>query len=167
LPLPLPLARLAAVELGAELVAAALPAFGHLLDRVADGLEAVQLPRPCAVGRRGPGRRTCRGPAGTGRGRLPGPEGLDPLVEVAGEAPQLEQGLREHALGRGQLARSRRPLGGQRLDQRPAGGQLLAPQCLLVVPRTPLSLWRHRSLLPWTNALDRVASGRRFEYPDS
>jgi hypothetical protein len=37
---------LAAVQLGAELVAAALPALGYLLDGVADGLEPVQLSRP-------------------------------------------------------------------------------------------------------------------------
>jgi hypothetical protein len=42
------LAGLAAVELGAELLAAALPAFGDLLDGVAHRLEAVQLPRPGA-----------------------------------------------------------------------------------------------------------------------
>jgi hypothetical protein len=51
---------LAAVELGAQLVAAALPALGDLLDGVARRLEAVQLPRPGAAGRAGclraPGR---------------------------------------------------------------------------------------------------------------
>jgi hypothetical protein len=40
------LAGLAAVELGAELVAAALPALGQLLDRLAGRLEPVQLSRP-------------------------------------------------------------------------------------------------------------------------
>ena len=45
-PLPLPLVGLAAVELGAELVAATLPALGDLLDGVAHRLEPVQLPRP-------------------------------------------------------------------------------------------------------------------------
>ena len=44
--LPLPLVGLAAVELGAELVAATLPALGDLLDGVAHRLEPVQLPRP-------------------------------------------------------------------------------------------------------------------------
>ena len=44
--LTLPLVGLAAVELGAELLAAALPAFGDLLDGVAHRLEPVQLPRP-------------------------------------------------------------------------------------------------------------------------
>jgi hypothetical protein len=70
---------LAAVELGAELVAAALPTLGHLLDGVADGLEPVQLPRPGAPGL-----------GGTGRPLL-GAQGLDLLVEVAAEAAQLEQ----------------------------------------------------------------------------
>jgi hypothetical protein len=126
------LARLAAVELGAELVAAALPALGDLLDGAADGLEPVQLPGP----------RRLRGP---GRSGAFGPQALDVLVEVAAEAPQVVQGLGEHALGRGQLARPRRPVGRERLDQRPAGGQLLAPQRLLVVPRTPFALRRHRS----------------------
>jgi hypothetical protein len=42
---------LAAVELGAELVAATLPAFGHLLDGVADRLEPVQLARAGTAGR--------------------------------------------------------------------------------------------------------------------
>ena len=46
LPLLLPLAGLAAVELGAELLAAAFPALGDLLDGVAYRLEPVQLPRP-------------------------------------------------------------------------------------------------------------------------
>jgi hypothetical protein len=55
-PAALPLPRLAAVEFGAELVAAALPAFGDLLDGVADGLEPVQLARPGAPGLGGPGR---------------------------------------------------------------------------------------------------------------
>ena len=41
--LPLPVAGLAAVELGAQLVAAALPALGDLLDGVAHRLEPVQL----------------------------------------------------------------------------------------------------------------------------
>jgi hypothetical protein len=36
---------LAAVELGAELFAAALPPLGDLVDGVADRLEPVQLPR--------------------------------------------------------------------------------------------------------------------------
>jgi hypothetical protein len=44
---------LAAVELGAQLVAAALPALGDLLDGVARRLEAVQLPRTGAAGRAG------------------------------------------------------------------------------------------------------------------
>jgi hypothetical protein len=70
---------LAAVEFGAELVAAALPTLGHLLDGVADGLEPVQLPRPGAPGL-----------GGTGRPLL-GAQGLDLLVEVAAEAAQLEQ----------------------------------------------------------------------------
>jgi hypothetical protein len=43
--LPLAAVGLAAVELGAELVAAALPALGDLLDGVAHRLEPVQLPR--------------------------------------------------------------------------------------------------------------------------
>jgi hypothetical protein len=124
---------LAAVELGAELVAAALPALGHLLDGVADGLEPVQLPRPGAPGL-----------GGTGRAPL-GAQGLDLLVEVAAEAAQLEQGLGEHPPGRGQLAGPWRAFGGQGLDQRPSGGQLLAPQRLLVVARAPLALRRHRS----------------------
>ena len=135
--LGLPLAGLAAVELGAELIAAALPALGQLLDGLPDGLEPVQLPRAGAPGRGRPDRP-----------RLPAPlraQALDHLVEVAAEAPQFEQGLGEHALGRGQLARPRRPVGGKSLDQGPAGGQLLAPQRLLVVPRTPLALRRHRS----------------------
>jgi hypothetical protein len=72
---------LAAVELGAELVAAALPTLGHLLDGVADGLEPVQLPRPGAP---------TPGLGGTGRALL-GAQGLDLLVEVAAEAAQLEQ----------------------------------------------------------------------------
>jgi len=44
---------LAAVELGAELVAAPLPALGDLLDGVARRLEAVQLPRTGTAGRAG------------------------------------------------------------------------------------------------------------------
>jgi hypothetical protein len=43
--LPLPPVGLPPVELGAELVAAALPALGDLLDGVAHRLEPVQLPR--------------------------------------------------------------------------------------------------------------------------
>jgi len=39
----LPVAGLAAVQFGAQLVAAALPAFGDLLDGVAHRLEPVQL----------------------------------------------------------------------------------------------------------------------------
>jgi hypothetical protein len=74
---------LAAVELGAELVAAALPTLGHLLDGVADGLEPVQLPRPGAP-------TPTPGLGGTGRALL-GAQGLDLLVEVAAEAAQLEQ----------------------------------------------------------------------------
>jgi hypothetical protein len=145
---------LAAVQLGAELVAAALPALGHLLDGVADGLEPVQLPRPRPLG--GPARA------------LPGPQALDLLVEVAPQPPQLEQGLGEHPLGRGQLPPPRRPLGRQRLDQRPPGGQLLAPQRLLVVPRAPLALRRHHRLLGSIHAQsDSLASRRRFEYPVS
>jgi hypothetical protein len=126
-------AGLAALQLGAELVAAALPAFGDLLDGVADGLEPVQLPRPAAPGLGGTGRA------------LPGPQGLDLLVQVAAEAAQLEQGLGEHAPGRGQVAGPRRAVGGQGLDQRPPGGQLLTLQRLLVVPGTPLALRRHHS----------------------
>jgi hypothetical protein len=129
--LGLPPARLAAVELGPELLASPLPPLGQLLDGAADGLDPVQLPRP----------RSLRGPGGAGS---LGPQALDLLVEVAAEAPQVEQGLGERALGRGQLARPRRPVA-QGLDQCPAGGQLLAPQGLLVVPRTPLALRRHRS----------------------
>jgi hypothetical protein len=124
---------LAAVELGAELVAAALPALGHLLDGVADGLEPVQLARPGAPGLGGAGRT------------LLSAQGLDLLVEVTAEAAQLEQGLGQHPPGRGQLAGPRRTLGGQSLDQRPPGGQLLALQRLLVVAHTPLALRRHRS----------------------
>jgi hypothetical protein len=45
------MAGLAAVELGAQLVAAALPAFGDLLDGVARRLEPVQLARAGATGR--------------------------------------------------------------------------------------------------------------------
>lgn len=70
----LALARLASVELGAQLVTAALPAFGDLLDGAAQRLEPVQLPRSRALG--GPG----------GPGAL-GPEALDLLVEVAGQPP--------------------------------------------------------------------------------
>jgi hypothetical protein len=155
--LPLPLAGLAAVELGAELLAAALPALGDLLDGVPHRLEPVQLPRS--------------GPPLRGRaalGALPGTEALDLLVEVAAEAPQLEQRLGEHTLGRGQLPSSRRALGGQRLDQRPAGGQLLAPQRLLEVPGTPLALRRHRSTpRSWSPPGHSVASGRHLEYPNS
>jgi hypothetical protein len=117
--LPLPLVGLAAVELGAELVAAAFPALGDLLNGVAHRLEPVQLPRPGTPLR---GRAALGALTRPGRARLPGTEALDLLVEVAAEAPQLEQGLGEHALGRGQLSRARRTLGGQRLDQRPAGG---------------------------------------------
>ena len=80
--LTLALARLAAVELGAQLVAAALPALGDLLDGFAQRLEAVQLSRARALG-----------PAGAGSLGL---EGLDLLVEVAGQAPQVEQGLGQH-----------------------------------------------------------------------
>jgi hypothetical protein len=47
----LPVAGLAAVQFGAELVAAALPAFGDLLDGVAHRLEPVQLARAGATGR--------------------------------------------------------------------------------------------------------------------
>jgi hypothetical protein len=93
----LPLAGLAAVELGAQLVTSALPALGDLLDGLTQRLEPVQLPRT----------RALRGPAGAG---ALGPEALDLLVEVAGQAPQLEQGLGEHPLGRGQLARPGRAL---------------------------------------------------------
>jgi hypothetical protein len=39
---------LATVEFGAELLAAALPALGDLLDGVSHRLEPVQLPRPGA-----------------------------------------------------------------------------------------------------------------------
>jgi hypothetical protein len=133
------LARLAAVELGAELVAATLPPLGHLLDGLPNGLEPVQLPRPGAPRLGRPGRD------GAGRAGLLGPEALDLPVEVAGEAAQLEQGLGEDPPGCGQLARPRRLLGAHGLDQRPSGGQLLAPQRLLVVPRTTLALRRHRS----------------------
>jgi hypothetical protein len=51
-------AGLAAVQFDAELVAAALPAFGDLLDGLADGLQPLQLARVRALGRRpgGPGR---------------------------------------------------------------------------------------------------------------
>jgi hypothetical protein len=129
--------RLAAVQFRAQLVPAPFPPFGDLLDGVADGLEPFQLARV-----RPPGG----GAGGPGGTLAPSAEALDLLVEVAAEAPQLEQGLGEHPPGRGQLARPRRPLGGQRLDQRPAGGQLLAPQRLLVVPRTPLALRRHPRL---------------------
>jgi hypothetical protein len=132
-PLPLSSVRLPPVELGTQLVAAALPALGDLLDGVAHRLEPVQLPRA------GTPRRRRAALAG------PGAEALDLLVELAAEASQLEQGLGEHPPGRGQLAGPRRPLGGQGGDQRPAGGQLLAPQRLLVVPRTPPALRRHRS----------------------
>jgi hypothetical protein len=48
LALPRPPVGLPPVELGAELVAAALPALGDLLDGVAHRLEPVQLPRPGA-----------------------------------------------------------------------------------------------------------------------
>ena len=130
------LAGLAAVQLRAQLVPAPFPAFGDLLDGVADGLEPFQL---AWVGPLGGG---AGGPGGT---LAPCAEALDLLVEVAAEAPQLEQGLGEHPPGRGQLARPRRPLGTQRLDQGPPGRQLLAPQRLLVVPRTPLALRRHHS----------------------
>jgi hypothetical protein len=151
-------AGLAAVELGAELVAATLPALGDLLDGAAHRLEPVQLPRPDSLGR---GRATRSTLAGTGRAGPPGTEALDLLVEIAAEAPQLEQGLGEHVLGRGQLARPRRPFGGEGLDQGPAGGQLLAPQRLLVVPRAPLALRRHRST-PRSRTPPRhsLASGR-------
>jgi hypothetical protein len=44
-------AGLPTVEFGAELVAAALPAFGDLLDGVAHRLEPVQLARAGATGR--------------------------------------------------------------------------------------------------------------------
>jgi hypothetical protein len=44
-------AGLAAVQFGAELVTAALPAFGDLLDGVAHRLEPVQLARAGATGR--------------------------------------------------------------------------------------------------------------------
>ena len=44
------MAGLAAVQFGAELVAAALPAFGDLLDGVAYRLEPVQLARTGATG---------------------------------------------------------------------------------------------------------------------
>jgi hypothetical protein len=48
---------LPAVELGGQLVAATLPALRHLLDRVADGLVAVQLTRPGTTGRAAARRR--------------------------------------------------------------------------------------------------------------
>jgi hypothetical protein len=73
-PARLALARLAAVELGAQLVTAALPAFGDLLDGAAQRLEPVQLPRSRALG----------GPGGAGAF---GPEALNLLVEVAGQPP--------------------------------------------------------------------------------
>lgn len=49
--LPLPVAGLAAVQFGAQLVAAALPAFGDLLDGIAHRLEPVQLSRAGATRR--------------------------------------------------------------------------------------------------------------------
>jgi len=68
---------------------------------------------------------------------------LDLLVEVATEAAQVEQRLGEHAASRRQLAGSRRPVAGQHLHERPAGGQLLAAQRLLEVARAPPALRRH------------------------
>jgi hypothetical protein len=76
------LAGLAAVELGAELVTAALPALGDLLDGLADGLEPVQLS--------GPGGPPLHG-AARSRRLISRPQALDVLVEVAAEAAQLEQ----------------------------------------------------------------------------
>jgi hypothetical protein len=67
---------------------------------------------------------------------------VDLLVEVAAEAAQVEQRLGEHAASRRQLAGSWRPVGGQHLHERPAGGQLLAAQRLFEVPRAP-ALRRH------------------------
>ena len=70
------MAGLASLQLGAELVASALPAFGDLLDGVAHGLEPVQLARARAPG------------GGTGAlGRsVAGAQALDVLVEVAAKA---------------------------------------------------------------------------------
>jgi hypothetical protein len=74
---------------------------------------------------------------------LPAPELLDLVVEVAGEAAQLEQRLGEHAPDRGQLARPGQLPGRHHLRQGTRGGQLLAPELLLVVARTPPALLRH------------------------
>jgi class 3 adenylate cyclase/tetratricopeptide (TPR) repeat protein len=74
---------------------------------------------------------------------LPAPELLDLVVEVAGEAAQLEQRLGEHAPDRGQLARPGRLPGRHHLRQGTRGGQLLAPELLLVFRRVPPSLRCH------------------------
>jgi class 3 adenylate cyclase/tetratricopeptide (TPR) repeat protein len=153
---------LAAVQLGGELVTAPLPALEHLVDGVAGGLVAVQLSGP---GADPPPRRRRRLPRPP-----PWPQALDLLVEVAAEAAQVEQRLRQHAAGRRQLARSRRTVVGQHLHQRPGGGQLLAAQRLLEVPRAPPALrphaiTPHRSDAPWSTPAHSVASRRRFEYP--
>jgi hypothetical protein len=102
---------------------------------------------------------------------LPAPELLDLVVEVAGEAAKLEQGLGEHASDRGQLAWPGRLLGGHHLCQRPRGGQLLAPKLLLVVCRVPPLLRRHAHhpslrLAPRRQRYGHsVATRWRFEYP--
>ena len=57
--LPVPTVGLPPVEFGSELVAAAFPAFGDLLDGVAHGLEPVQLSR---AGAPGGGRAALAGP---------------------------------------------------------------------------------------------------------